>query len=638
MRSRIAGFSLVELMVAVGIIGILAVIAVPRYKSFLVQARRGEAKANLSHLASLQEVYKVEHYTYYQGSAMIGTKGIGYKDGDGNDGDCDDPNTDIDKGLGNYLGFRPGGTTAGCEQLRYFYQFNTAGNVAMASAASDADPRFIYPDCNGDGKGTEECGYEYGDALTLAMSSGKPVVCRNIAKYCPDGATFTPPVPPQTCDPATQCCDASDNVVSSCPGEQTLLSYPHCCTSCSCGYDGETRTGEWTTSGSTPSGAMIQADAYTCEILNQKAEFTETWSASPAACEGSIMCRADNEYYEYQGIPGLKLPDCDTGADRGISACACVAGDTRTSGHLNDCCAACTYANSTTTWSGETGAGVDLNLGSKYVCDSFTEAGERTITYHGGLSCVDDRRTLSRIVCGEVDLTNRCYSWCTGYPADGYNWGDCKEKPGSSPRVCQQKGTAPRKCSFPTDCASSSSRCKRPDYFKRCKNTIPVRKDCTCPTMCGNSPYTNHTVQSAREHCDQQDDMIFTETINGTTSICECNVGRQELCFDHEGDHIPQAELDDIIEDCRAAAGKTWDDDNCVCLGPAGGTYKITLCTSPAVWDIAGLKTTVGNIITNTGTTMAEFNDLKTNPIGILRNNSSMGEILKKIRCGSPGC
>ena len=107
MRSRIAGFSLVELMVAVGIIGILAVIAVPRYKSFLVQARRGEAKANLSHLASLQEVYKVEHYAYYQGSAMTGVKGIGYKDGSGNIGDCTDPSLDVDEGLGNHLGFRP---------------------------------------------------------------------------------------------------------------------------------------------------------------------------------------------------------------------------------------------------------------------------------------------------------------------------------------------------------------------------------------------------------------------------------------------------------------------------------------------------------------------------------------------------
>ena len=182
MRTRIAGLSLVELMVAVGIVGILAAIAMPRYKSFLVQARRGEAKSNLSHLASLQEMYKVEHFKYYDGPAMTGVNGVGYMDGSGNVGNCSDPNTGDDEGLANKLGFRPDN----CDGLRYFYQFANSGATIIASAASDRNKRFIYPDCSGY-HAQEECGYQYGDAVTLAMSDGKPTVCRNITKYCPLG-------------------------------------------------------------------------------------------------------------------------------------------------------------------------------------------------------------------------------------------------------------------------------------------------------------------------------------------------------------------------------------------------------------------------------------------------------------------
>ena len=212
MQTRITGFSLVEMMVVVGIVGILAAIAIPRYHSFLVQARRAEATSNLNHIAALQESYKAEHGSYYYGNAMAGNNGIGYKDGLGKVGNCNDPVDASDEGLSNHLGFRP----KGCNELRYFYQLR-GGALAVASAASDGD-KDIYPDCSG--RGCWKCGYDSGDALWLRMNTGKPEVCRNITQYCPDaaGGCSAPPANPPaqcTCTTTTTC----GSVAPACVGQ-----------------------------------------------------------------------------------------------------------------------------------------------------------------------------------------------------------------------------------------------------------------------------------------------------------------------------------------------------------------------------------------------------------------------------------
>jgi len=62
--SKNAGFSLVELMVVVGIIGILAAIAVPKLQMFSAKAKRTEAQITLKHAHTLQTSYYAENSGY----------------------------------------------------------------------------------------------------------------------------------------------------------------------------------------------------------------------------------------------------------------------------------------------------------------------------------------------------------------------------------------------------------------------------------------------------------------------------------------------------------------------------------------------------------------------------------------------
>ncbi len=74
---RAAGFTLIELMMAVAIIGLLAAIAIPSYNSYVLRGKRSEGRAALVDLAAREERFYSDGNQY---TATLGSGGLGYSD------------------------------------------------------------------------------------------------------------------------------------------------------------------------------------------------------------------------------------------------------------------------------------------------------------------------------------------------------------------------------------------------------------------------------------------------------------------------------------------------------------------------------------------------------------------------------
>jgi len=65
------GFTLIELIIVVGIIGVLAAIAIPQFSAYRTRSFNSNAMADLRNAASAQEAYHVDFQVYANSSSVL---------------------------------------------------------------------------------------------------------------------------------------------------------------------------------------------------------------------------------------------------------------------------------------------------------------------------------------------------------------------------------------------------------------------------------------------------------------------------------------------------------------------------------------------------------------------------------------
>ena len=73
MHNRQNGFTLIELMIVIAIIGILAAVAVPAYSNYVTKSRRVDGQITLQEVAQQMERCRTQNFTYAGCSAATAT-------------------------------------------------------------------------------------------------------------------------------------------------------------------------------------------------------------------------------------------------------------------------------------------------------------------------------------------------------------------------------------------------------------------------------------------------------------------------------------------------------------------------------------------------------------------------------------
>jgi type IV pilus assembly protein PilA len=145
------GFSLVELMIVVAIIGILAALAIPRFQQFQSKSRQSEARSNLAHIYTLQVSYNGDNDTFsnFDCLSLGGANNVL----SGSLSSCANASASVWQASSacnttNDIGFR----VTDCKKVRYVYSNKGNQNQFTATAveidAGANTSRRVFPGCS----------------------------------------------------------------------------------------------------------------------------------------------------------------------------------------------------------------------------------------------------------------------------------------------------------------------------------------------------------------------------------------------------------------------------------------------------------------------------------------------------------
>ena len=76
-RNNEKGFTLIELMIVIAIIGILAAIAIPQFSAYRTRSYNSAAQSDLRNFATAQEAFYVDHQRYCKTADNLATSTYG---------------------------------------------------------------------------------------------------------------------------------------------------------------------------------------------------------------------------------------------------------------------------------------------------------------------------------------------------------------------------------------------------------------------------------------------------------------------------------------------------------------------------------------------------------------------------------